>query len=177
MNRRPEGQLGLPRLTTAGPLVEEKPGDNIVFGERLNIDERIKNSADRVSDVLSKRRDNLDERLTQVPIESDNPNISPNTMAGGVVYMSILAINDYAPVNVGAEASIHEVEEMGDKNRYVINIDSPIESMAKFVAMYHAGTGASSIWLDDFDFNRVQKVEARPVRDSWEVDLEVESRQ
>lgn len=142
-------------------------------GKRLNIQGRVRDRANSLTEPGSNVRDKVDRLLKGAPISPANENINTSTVVGAVGTAIVWALEDYLPGRVGADASISDAEVMDDGVLYTIDTNAVIESQARFRSMLDAGTGITSLWTDEMTVESIQLVKQRPARDTYRYEIKV----
>lgn len=137
-------------------------------GKRLEIPDRVKKRERQFREPLSSTRQSISEAASKIPIEPPNENITPNTFVGALGTFVVYALEDYLPVRSGANISITNVEEEGDGEYvYDIDVNAALEPQARFKAIMESGTGAISLWVDNFEVVDAKVIKERPARDTY----------
>lgn len=152
-----------------GPIRDALP--TVTVGERLDLFERGVRNSERAADLVAPVRDRVDKRINDFPIRSDNPNFTPNTMVGGVIVAAVTGIQDYVPVNTGAGAQLIDAQNQEGGTLYILDVDAPTQSMARFRAQFESGTGATSFWTDRLEVRSIEKTSTRVMRDTYRVEV------
>lgn len=145
----------------------------ITYGSRIDAKERIQSISDRLEGTGVSLRDRIDQRLNERRIQPANENLQNGTLVGAIGTSIVWALEDYLPARAGADASISNTEIKDDEIVYTIDSNAVIESQARFRSMIDAGTGVSSLWTDDFDIMRVERVKTRPARDTYRYEIAI----
>lgn len=144
-------------------------------GKRLNIPERARKLEKQLREPGSNFRDSIDKLTDKSPVSLPNENITPSTTAGAIGTYIVYTVEDYLPVRVGASVDILNVEEVKDGvYEYTINVNSAIEGQARFRAILQAGTGVTSLWVDQFEVTDFEKIKERPARDTYQYKIRIE---
>lgn len=153
------------------------PGDRRTLepGKRLNIPERVKKREKQFREPGSSLRQTLTSAGERFPINPPNENVTPNTFAGAIGTYLVYVAEDYLPVRLGADVSISDVQEISeDRYEYTVNVNAPLEGQARFKAIMQAGTGAVSLWVDDFTIEDYKVIKKRPARDTYQYKIIIE---
>jgi len=143
-------------------------------GKRLSVPDRARKWEKRLREPGSNIRDTLTSAGERFPIDPPNENITPNTFAGAVGTYLVFVAEDYLPVRLGADVSISDVEKVSDERYlYTVNVNAPLEGQARFKAIMQAGTGAVSLWVDEFDIQDFEVIKKRPARDTYQYKIEI----
>jgi hypothetical protein len=146
-------------------------GSEITYGSRINAKERIQAISDRLEDSGVGLRDRIDQRLNNRRVQPANENLQNGTLVGAIGTSIVWALEDYLPARAGADASVSNTEIKQNEIVYTIDSNAIIESQARFRSMIDAGTGVTSLWTDDFDVRRVERVKTRPARDTYRYEI------
>jgi len=144
-------------------------------GKRLEIPERVRKREKQLREPGSSFRQAISNASDAVPIQPPNENISTNTFTGAVGTYLVYIAEDYLPVRLGADVSISNIDEVGDgRYKYEVNVNAPLEGQARFKAIMQAGTGATSLWVDEFTIDNFEVIKERPARDTYQYEIIIE---
>jgi hypothetical protein len=146
-------------------------GSSITIGDRIDVQGRVQSVAETLEEPGSNLRNRINERLNNRRIEPANDNLDDGTLIGAIGTSITWALEDYLPVRAGADASISGVNVKQNEIVYTVDSNAVIESQARFRAMIDAGTGVTSLWTDDFDVRRVERINTRPARDTYRYEI------
>jgi len=109
---------------------------------------------------------------SRVP-EFENRNFGNGIGAGVVGAAAATIIEDTVGVPFGGSSDILNVRPAGKANEYTVNVNAPMEDMAKVRAFLDSSTGFLSLLTDELDVQDVELVDKRALRDTYEVKLRV----
>lgn len=103
----------------------------------------------------------------------DNRNFGGGIGVGTVGAVVATVLEDTVGLPFGGSSDIVNVEtlEGGDATRYEVNVNAPIEHMAKVRAFIDSGTGFTSILTDELDVEDVEIIDVRTLRDTYQIEL------
>jgi len=143
-------------------------------GRRLNVPERVKRREEQARGPLSDFRGRLESAARRLPVEPPNENITTDTMIGAIGTFIVFTAEDYLPVRLGASVSITDSEKISENEyRYVVDVNAPLEAQARFKALMQTGTGAVSLWVDEFEIESFERIKKRPARDTYRYELKI----
>ena len=105
--------------------------------------------------------------------EFENRNFGNGIGAGTVGAAAATIIEDTVGVPFGGSSDILDVKSVGEANEYTVNVNAPMEDMAKVRAFLDSSTGFLSLLTDELDVQSVELVDKRALRDTYEVRLQV----
>lgn len=149
-------------------------GFSIEPGKRLEVPERVRKREKQLRGPGSDFRESISNLARKLPVNPSNENITPDTLAGAIGTFIVYSIEDYLPVRLGASVDILNVEEVnGGAYEYTVNVNSAIEGQARFKAILQAGTGVTSLWIDQFEVTSFEKIKERPARDTYQYKIRI----
>lgn len=143
----------------------------IQVGQFLKLSRRVSDRVNAKAEAGHEVRTYVGDRLVEVSPNFDNENFNKGTITGAFVSAIAAVVNEYVPI--AADTEIVDSEPVQDGTRYTVNVDSPLESQARFRAMLESGTGWTSYLTDEFDMEDPQAIHKRPARDTWQVEVTV----
>lgn len=143
------------------------------IGQTLKLYKRIQRQLDERAEAGHNIRANIGDKIVEVTPNWQNENIQPGTATGAIISAVALVTDDLIPIDVIAGTNISEVDQTEDGTVYEVNVDAPLEQQAKFEAMMEAGTGATSLLVDEFDVSEPEVLKKRPSRDTYQFTVKV----
>lgn len=143
------------------------------IGQYLQLYKRIQRQLDERAEAGHNIRTNIGDKIIEVTPNWENENIQPGTATGAIVSAIAVITDDLIPIDVLADTEISSVEKTSDGTIYEVNVDAPLEQQAKFEAMMEAGTGATSLLVDEFDVGEAEVLKKRPSRDTYQFTVKV----
>lgn len=140
-------------------------------GQFLQVSRRISRKINSRAEAGHQLRTFIGDRIVEVTPNFDNENFNEGTVAGAVVSAVAALVDEYVPI--AADTEIVDSEPVENGTRYTVNVDSPLESQARFRAMIESGSGWTSYLVDEYDMEDPQPLRKRPARDTWQVDVVV----
>lgn len=125
-------------------------------GERT---ERIRNKPGRIAE----------KRLPEL----NQLNIGRGRAVAGVGAGILTILEDTIGVPFGATIDIVNTEPTEDGMLYTVNVNAPTEGIAEARSFIDTGTGFSSYLTEEYNIESMEIVGKRPLRDTYQVDIEV----
>lgn len=149
------------------------------------VGERLKERFDRepvwrkATDVVQEPGHNIRSRVNntfsgRIP-EFRYRNIGGGLTTGTVAAVVATVLEDTVGLPFGGSADVVSAEPVDKGMRYVIDVNAPLESMAKVRAFIDAGTGFTSLVTDQLDVQDTEIIKTRTLRDTYRVTLEIEN--
>lgn len=143
------------------------------IGQTLQLYKRIQRKLDERAEAGHNIRANIGDKIVEVTPTWQNENIQPGTLTGAIVAAIATTTDELVPVDILAETEISDVEKVDDGTIYEVNVDAPLEQQARFEAMMEAGTGVTSLVVDQFDVEDTDVLKKRPSRDTYQFTVKV----
>ncbi len=136
------------------------------IGQRLKLSDRIRDAVDVRAEAGHKIRMKTEEALVTITPTWENDNLKPGTLMGAVAAGLTTVSDQYLlPLNSDTEIVDTEILDNGDV-KYTVNVDSAFFNQGRFKAMMEAGTGATALITDRFDYGNSGTLKERPIRDT-----------
>lgn len=142
-------------------------------GQYLKLYKRIQRQLDQRAEAGHNIRTNIGNKIIEVTPNWENDNIEPGTATGAIVSAIAIITDDLIPIDVLADTEISQVDTVEDGAVYEVNVDAPLKQQARFEAMMEAGTGATSLLVDEFEVEEPDVVKKRPSRDTYQFTVKV----
>lgn len=142
-------------------------------GERLKLSERIRQAVDVRSELGHNIRIRTEEAFITITPNWENENIKPGTIVGASTAAVATVLDQYV-LPVSSDTEIVDTEIVDNGVKYTVNVDSAFMNQARFKAMMEAGTGATSMIVDRFEYGDSGVLKTRPFRDTYQFEITVE---
>lgn len=136
--------------------------------------------------ILRKVEDSIDSsahearnRILSEPLERRIPRLGPRNIgegiAAGMVEAAVaVGIEDLFGVPFGATSDTINVKSVEGGKVYTVNVNAPVQNMAKARGFLDSTTGFTSILTDKFEVSNVEVLNERILRDTYQVEVLVE---
>lgn len=131
---------------------------------------------DRVSNPGHNVRNRVNSRLSGTVPRFENRNFGGGIGAGVVGAGVATVLEDVVGVPFGGSTDTLDVQPADDGSGtiYTVNVNAPLENMAKARSFIDAGTGFTSVLTDTLQVENVELIGTRTFRDTYQVTLKIE---
>jgi hypothetical protein len=138
----------------------------------LNREPILRKIEDRIDDKAHRFRNNtfskpIEERVPEIPKRNFGGGIGAGFVEAGIA----VVLEDVIGVPFGADTDVVGIEKTEEGMHYTVNVNAPLENMAKARAFIDSGTGFTGILTDVYDVRDVEVLKTRPLRDTYQVEL------
>lgn len=135
----------------------------------------VKRVRDRASNRLSKMRNRPSNALQKRTPKMAKRTFGEGTVAGAATAGVAVILEDTLGVPFGGSADITNIEDRGGYTLYTVNVDAPARNMAQARAFIESTTGFTSYLTDEYDIENARVETTRFARDTYVVEVAVES--
>jgi len=117
----------------------------------------------RASKARNRPMNRLEKRVPQVP----NRNIGGGVGIGIIGAAIIRAVKDYVPLATSVD--LVDTQDTNGGVLYTLNVDAPMQDIAKAEAFMEAASGFTSVLTDRMQVEDARVVKSRVVKDTYEI--------
>lgn len=133
----------------------------------------------KVEDRLSERASTARQRVLNDPLERRVPRVGQRNIGEGIGAGLIEAgiaviLEETLGVPFGASSDIVDTTPVDGGMVYTVNVNAPVENMAKARAFIDSTTGFLSILTDNYEIDNAEVLNTRMLRDTYQIELLVE---